>query len=144
MQPRSILIVCVGNICRSPMAMGFFLKSNLNVELNSAGIHAVVGHAADVKAQQAMLDLYDINIERHIAQQLNVQLIQQADLVLVMSHNQVHHIGKLWPTAVGKIFRLGHWQSVDIMDPYGHSQTEFKQCCQLIHRCVDDWIGQFN
>lgn len=144
MQINNILNVCVGNICRSPMAVGFFAAYDVKLQTHSAGISAVIGSFADLKAQDAMLRLHSIDIGSHIARQLNLELIQQADLVLVMTQNQVHHLCKIWPTATGKVFRLGHWQSIDIVDPYGQKQQDFDQCSQLIRTSVENWIRKIN
>ncbi|ANF82908.1 protein tyrosine phosphatase [Acinetobacter sp. NCu2D-2] len=142
MQFKNILVVCVGNICRSPMAEYFFKESYPELNIQSAGIAAMVGHPADVKAKQCMQD-YGINIDAHIAQKLNAQLIKQADLILVMSKNQQQHIEQQWPFAKGKIFRLGHWRHQNISDPYQHDQQFFNETCQLIKQCVNDWKTHF-
>ena len=71
---NSVLIVCVGNVCRSPMAE-VLLKHRLadqykNIQIASAGLGALVGHGADVTAQDLMKKM-DINTSEHKAQQLN-------------------------------------------------------------------------
>ncbi len=138
MQFKNILIVCVGNICRSPMAEYFLKDACPNLEVKSAGIAAMVGHLADDKAKICM-QKHSINMDAHIAQKLNAQLIKHADLVLVMSKNQQQHIEQQWPFAKGKIFRLGHWKDKNITDPYQHDQQFFDETCQLIQQCVADW-----
>jgi protein-tyrosine phosphatase len=90
---KNILVVCVGNICRSPMAE-YFLKTNCpNQHIESAGLSAMVGHHADEKAIHCM-DQFHIDMRPHIAKQINASLIKQADLILVMSTNQAQHIDK--------------------------------------------------
>ena len=98
----------------------------------------MVGHPADEKAQQAMQN-FGIAMHDHIAQQLNSELLQKADLILVMSNRQQQHIERQWPFVKGKIYRLGHWQSTNIADPYQHDQSVFNESCELIQRCVNDW-----
>ena len=78
-------------------------------------------------------------MQGHRAQKLDAALIKQADLILVMSQNQQKHIEQTWPFAKGKTFRLGHWQSKNIADPYQHEQSVFDETCQLIQHCVADW-----
>lgn len=144
MQFQTILNVCLGNICRSPMASGFFSKHYSNKHILSAGIEALVGNSVNAKAQQSMARLHQIDISSHIAQQINYELIHQADLILVMSNRQVYRLIERWPTVTGKVFRLGHWQSLDIVDPYGKSQLDFDQCSKIIENCVQDWIHRIN
>lgn len=138
MDIKNILVVCIGNICRSPMAE-FLLKQDypdLNVE--SAGISGLTGHPADDKAQLCMQRL-NINISAHAAKKLNAQHLKKADLILVMSKNQKSHIEQTWPFTKGKVFRLGHWQNKNIPDPYQHDQAFFDEIFQLIQQCIVDW-----
>ena len=138
MKIKNILVVCIGNICRSPMAEYFLKQEYPHLEIESAGISGLVGHAADKKASLCM-QRFGIDMSPHIAKKLDAQLIKKADLVLVMSQNQQKHIEQTWPFAKGKTFRLGHWQSKNVSDPYRHEQTVFDETSQLIQACVTDW-----
>ena len=138
MKIKNILVVCIGNICRSPMAEYFLKQQYPHLQIESAGIAGVVGHAADEKASLCM-QRFEIDMSAHIAKKLNAELIKKADLVLVMSQNQQKHIEQTWPFAKGKTFRLGHWQSKNIADPYQRDQTFFDDTCQLIQDCIADW-----
>ena len=139
MNIQTILVVCVGNICRSPMAEFFIKQQYPNLSIESAGISALIGHAADDKAITCMLNDYNIDMHSHVARQLDAKLLKKADLVLVMSLNQQKHIEQTWPFAKGKIFRLGHWQNKNVPDPYQHDQEFFNQTCKNIRSHVLDW-----
>lgn len=138
MQIKNILVVCIGNICRSPMAEYLLKQQHPNLHIESAGISGLTGHAADQKAMLCMQRL-GIDMQPHVAKKLNSELIKKADLILVMSQNQQKHIEQTWPFAKGKTFRLGHWQSKNVSDPYQHDQTVFDETSQLIQACVTDW-----
>ena len=138
MKIQNILVVCVGNICRSPMAEYLLKQEHPNLHVESAGISGLVGHPADDKAQLCMLKL-NIDMSAHTAKKLNAELIKKADLILVMSNNQQRHLEQTWPFAKGKVFRLGHWQNKNISDPYQHDQKIFDDTCELIQQCVTDW-----
>ena len=138
MQIRSILVVCVGNICRSPMAEYLLKQDYPQLMIDSAGISGLSGHPADDKAQLCMQHL-GIDISGHIAKKLNAEHLKKADLILVMSKNQQAYIEQTWPFAKGKVFRLGHWQNKNVPDPYQHDQAFFDETCQLIQQCVNDW-----
>ena len=138
MQFQSVLMVCVGNICRSPMAEYFLKQKKPNLLVESAGISGLVGHPADEKARLCM-QRFDIDMSKHVAKKLNADLLKKFDLILVMSHNQQKHIEQTWPFAKGKTFRLGHWQGKNIADPYQHDQQFFDETCLLIQQSVDDW-----
>ena len=138
MQIQNILVVCVGNICRSPMAEYLIKRQHPDLQIDSAGLSAMVGHTADDKAI-ACMDTLDIDMRSHIAKQINAELIKKADLVLVMSSNQQKHIEQKWPFAKGKVFRLGHWQGQNVPDPYKHDQAFFEETCRNIQSYVADW-----
>lgn len=138
MKIQNILVVCVGNICRSPMGEFFFKQECPQLNISSAGISGMIGHSADEKAITCM-DRLNIDMRSHIAQKLNEQHIKNSDLILVMSNRQLRHIEQTWPFAKGKVFRLGHWQNTDIADPYQHDQQFFDNTCRLIQTCVQDW-----
>lgn len=138
MNIQNILVVCVGNICRSPMAEYLLKQQHPLLHIESAGISGLSGHPADAKAQLCMQRLY-IDMVGHIAKKLNAEQLKKADLILVMSNNQQKHIEQTWPFAKGKIFRLGHWQGKNIPDPYQHDQAFFDETSLLIQACVADW-----
>lgn len=138
MQIQNILLVCVGNICRSPMAEYFFKQEFPALKVHSAGISGLVNYPADDKAQQAMLQ-FGISMQEHKARKLNAEMIKQADLILVMSQNQQKHLEQTWPFSKGKTFRLGHWQDKNVADPYQKDQETFNQACLLIQQCTADW-----
>ena len=138
MDIKNILVVCVGNICRSPMAEYLLKQQSSTVHIESAGISGLIGHPADKKAQLCMQRL-DIDMSAHIAKKLNAELLKKADIVLVMSNNQQKHIEQTWPFVKGKVFRLGHSQNKNVPDPYQHDQAFFDDTCQLIQQCVVDW-----
>lgn len=138
MNIQNILVVCVGNICRSPMAEYLLKQQYPQLHIVSAGISGLTGHAADEKAILCMQRL-GIDMSPHIAQKLNTELIKKADLILVMSQNQQKHLEQTWPFAKGKTFRLGHWRGRNAPDPYQHEQLVFNETSQLIQDCISDW-----
>lgn len=138
MQIQNILVICVGNICRSPMGEFLLKKNHPDLHIESAGLSAMVGHSADDKAIACMNQL-NIDMHTHVAKQINAELIKKADLVLVMSTNQQKHIEQTWPFAKGKVFRLGHWQGQNVPDPYKHDQVFFDETCHNIQSYVSDW-----
>ena len=135
--------MCVGNICRSPMAEAL-LKSTLctrpNVyQVSSAGIGALVGHPADNKAKQLMIEK-GIDISEHRADQLNEDMIRKADIILVMESAHKQAIEAKQPSAKGKIFRLGEWGGFDIPDPYQRDHEVFESVMNLIDQGVNQWL----
>jgi protein-tyrosine phosphatase len=138
---RHILIVCVGNICRSPMAEAV-LKHALaprGITVASAGLGALVDYPADAHAV-TLMQQRDLDITAHRAQQLNEALLAEADLVLVMEKAHKRAIEQNEPTARGKIYRLGEWQEQDIPDPYRRPREVFEAALDQIETAVASWL----
>ena len=140
-------MVCIGNICRSPVAEGFILhyfkNNSIAGEVSSAGIYAMVGNSADPHAQTIMRDQFNIDVSQHRARQITKEMVQYYDLVLAMDQEQVTILKKKYPFALGKIYSLGKWRQVDIADPYQQSEVVFYTCIDLIQACVMDWIKKY-
>lgn len=83
MQYQKILIVCAGNICRSPIAEGLLKQSLPDHFIASAGIAALVDHPADDKAIR-VAQVHGLDLSAHKAKQLTPQMCLFADLILVM------------------------------------------------------------
>lgn len=138
---NNLLFVCVGNVCRSPMAEGYFrekLKHKPRVKIASAGIAALVGQSAVAEAQQLMAER-GIDISTHRAQQLSEDLISQADLILVMEDFQKQKIEFIFPHSRGRVHLLGKWGGYEIYDPYKESLEVFAGCLQLIEKSWQEW-----
>lgn len=139
-----ILIVCVGNICRSPMAEAL-LRERLRgrgVAVESAGLAALVGKAVDPEAA-AVLATRGLAADSHVARRITPELIAGADLVLAMDPRQLSAIRAIAPQARGKTFLLGRWiDDADVPDPYGKPRDAFEQAFALIERAVDGWVAR--
>ncbi|TAJ60725.1 low molecular weight protein-tyrosine-phosphatase [Variovorax sp.] len=135
---RSVLVVCIGNICRSPMGEALIAAALPNLNVSSAGVGALVGHAADPLACALMAER-GLNIEAHRARQLTNSMCQEADLILVMDEEQRLHVSQRHPFTRGKLFRLGEVARVDIPDPYRLGRSAFDQALQLIDAGATAW-----
>ena len=138
---RDVLVVCVGNICRSPMAAAMLknaLGEQSGVNLGSAGLGAMVGHPADDHAI-ALMAGRGLDITGHRARQLEPALIKAADLVLVMESGHRQLISELEPATRGKVYRLCEWSDEDVPDPYRQSRAAFEEALALIEQGVRDW-----
>lgn len=138
----SILVVCVGNICRSPMGE-YLLKDNcyrkgMKVSISSAGIGALVGKAADPLAQEVMAE-HDIDVLAHRARQLNDNLVKQNELILVMETWQKEEIEHLYPYARGRVHLLGKWDAAEIADPYKKPKPHFVEAFEKIEQSCRLW-----
>lgn len=134
-----ILVVCTGNICRSPFAEALLRQLCPDKEVASAGTGALVGHAADGTAL-LVGEQMGVDMREHKAQQINEALCRTHDLILVMETYHQGFIARLDPTATGKTMLLGHWlRDKKIHDPYRQSEEYFQVVFKHIKRACEAW-----
>ncbi len=141
-----ILVVCVGNICRSPFGELLLQKKLPHKKVASAGIGAeksgLVGKPADSMAQQVSNEL-GIELNEHKAKQLTSALCAQYDLILVMEKGHLEALTSIAPEARGKTMLFGEWiGKKDIPDPYRQSREAFDFAYQLIEQAADAWAAK--
>lgn len=133
----SILVVCIGNICRSPMAEALLRQMLPAARVSSAGLGALVGRPAEPFAQELMRER-GIDISAHRARQITAELVRDSELVLVMESGQVRDLERVSGTARGRTFRLGHWGDFEIPDPYEQPREAFERALREIERGLVD------
>lgn len=138
----NVLIVCVGNICRSPMAE--FLLRNMvsentsDMTVSSAGLGALVGHPADENVLDIMTEK-TIDISSHRARQLDERMVRENELILVMEYWQQKEIEQRFPFSKGRVHLLGKWNDYEIEDPYKKSRQYFVDAYEKIDRSCQEW-----
>ncbi|WP_099064126.1 protein tyrosine phosphatase [Serratia sp. BW106] len=136
---NSILVVCVGNICRSPT--GECLLKNLlpNKKISSAGLGALVGKPADAIAAEVAMQR-GISLDGHQAQQLTAKMCREYDLILVMEKGHIDSVCRLVPEVRGKTMLYGHWlEQREIADPYRKSREAFEFVYELLDKSAQKW-----
>jgi len=140
----SILVICDGNHCRSPIAEAL-LRSAVGEggpRIESAGLTALEGVPAHPLAQQILAER-GLDISGHRGRQLTLPIALAADLILVMDERQKRECGQLAPSARGRLFLLSHWQPdgrKGIPDPSRGGAKAIYRCFDQISRSVADWI----
>ncbi|HMP82330.1 MAG TPA: ribose 5-phosphate isomerase B [Verrucomicrobiota bacterium] len=141
---KTILFVCTGNVCRSPMAEGLFrhaVQGRGDYRVMSAGLGAPNGQPPSAHAIQAMREL-GIDISSQRSRMLTPDLVRQADYIFGMTHSHVDTIGLLYPLAAEKTFLLREFDETldtfekDISDPIGGSYEIYLGCRDQIEQGI--------
>lgn len=141
---KTILFVCTGNICRSPMAEGLFRHAVAGrgaFRVLSAGIGAIDGQPPSLHAVEAMREL-GIDISRQRSRMLTASLVREADFIFGMTHNHVDSVSLLYPAAAEKTFLLREFDDTldpyekDISDPIGGSYHVYVNCRDQIEQGI--------
>ncbi|ROR98356.1 protein-tyrosine phosphatase [Raoultella terrigena] len=141
---NSILVVCTGNICRSPIGERFLKKALPEKNISSAGTGALVGHAADPSAIR-ISELNGLSLDGHLGQQFTAALGHRYDLILVMEKYHLEKIGRISPELRGKTMLFGHWiEQREIPDPYRKSDEAFASVYRLIERAGQCWVDKLS
>src|ERR1041384_3746763 len=140
---KTVLFVCTGNVCRSPMAEGIFRQAvqGRGYRVMSAGLGAVEGQPPSAYAVQAVREL-GIDISSQRSRMLTPEMVQQADYIFGMTHSHVDTVTLLYPQAAEKTFLLREFDETldtfekDISDPIGGSYEIYLNCRDQIEQGI--------
>lgn len=137
---KNILVVCTGNICRSPTGE-YLLKKELGPGFNvmSAGLGALVDHPAHEISQKVAME-HGVDMSAHRARQINLDILRWADLILVMENGHKQELLSKYPALEGKVFRYGEPQKVDVPDPYRRPEMAFVLAWNYISKLTPYWV----
>jgi glycine hydroxymethyltransferase len=143
---RTILCVCTGNICRSPMAEGL-LRHRLGPHtpwvVKSAGVAAPQGMPASEEAVQALAE-WKLDLGGHRSKPLSPRLVDEAALIVVMTATHAQAVVSRFPEARGKVRMLTSFgasrQPEGIPDPIGLSLDVYRHTRDRIDSAVADVV----
>jgi protein-tyrosine-phosphatase/predicted ATP-grasp superfamily ATP-dependent carboligase len=145
---QTVLVLCKGNVCRSPFAERYLAQhanaQDLPLQVLSAGLDTTA-HEPAYPLAIVMASQYDLDLSTHRTTVISTELVERADLILVMElvHNTM--LFRKFPEACEKTFLLGHFSSrpvTQIRDPYGSTREQFDQCYTVIGQACDGLLGQ--
>ena len=136
----SVLFVCKGNICRSPLAAIYFeslvRRGGRNIRVGSAGLETTPGKPAHSNSKLVARE-HELSLDAHATAQLTRKLVQETDLIVVMEIGQLDRMHRVYPQAAGKVVLLGALDGrgpLEIADPFGREIDHFRVCFDEMRR----------
>lgn len=140
-----VLMVCLGNICRSPLAHGIFadLSTHKNIQVDSAGTAAYhIGNPPDPRSQEVALS-HGIDISGQKARQFTAEDFERYDHIFVMDRSNYSNVMRL-------ATQDHHHSKVELLipntevpDPYYGGYDGFEDCYQMILKACQNRTNAF-
>lgn len=140
----SVLFVCTGNICRSPMAAALFRSkigsdpAALGWDIESTGTWAVKGAPASHNAQLVMQE-WGLDISAHRSKPVDGPLLSRYNLILTMESGHKEALQAEFPEIAGRVHLLSEMvgKNHDIVDPIGSSLEDYEDTAREIDQILN-------
>lgn len=143
---RTILFVCSGNTCRSPLALAAWRvleksgKTPSDTHTDSAGIAALNGRAA-AKHAITVARSWGEDLSEHRSKVLLPRIAQSADRIAIMERAHLSVLQEYFHVPKHKIVLLGSFDPQspgdEILDPFGGPFANYEICAQNLRRAVE-------
>lgn len=149
---RSILFVCLGNICRSPFAAlvaeRYIIETGRTLRVESAGIRTTQAAAPPEEAHVVSAE-YGLSLEGHRPTPLTAELMEAYDVVVVMEYAQLEQLHTLYPALHARVVLLPlfddrtgpGYERHNITDPFGQGLGAFRHCYGRIDHATRRLLG---
>ncbi len=143
---KSILFVCLGNICRSPLAEGIAKKiaseKHLDLTIDSAGTGDWHIGQAPCPNSIKVASLHNIDISGYKGRQVTPEDFSKYDLIVGLDESNMSNLKKLGATQHVKLGHFGY-HDADVPDPYFFDGFEgFDKVFEMIETCVTQLLKE--
>jgi len=144
-KPRSLLFLCYGNICRSPVAESLMRLRYPDFRVQSAGFHHTVGRASPSHIQKAANSL-GIALSNCLSQRVTADMIRDAEVVFLHDLRNYDDFCREFPNETGKVLFLGLFLNppmLEIQDPYDLDDMRTAEITKQISDAADVVANKF-
>jgi glycine hydroxymethyltransferase len=149
---KTVLFICTGNVCRSPMAEGLFRKllgPRTDIRVMSAGVSAVRGQAASLHTVEVLRRL-GIDLSQFRSQPLTEDIVAQATWIFAMTRSHLDTIHLLFPEAADRAYLVCELdpeiaaRTLDIPDPIGLGLDAYERTRDILNRALPSLLHFIN
>jgi protein-tyrosine-phosphatase len=147
---KSVLFVCTGNTCRSPMAEGLFrhaVSDYNDIDVGSAGVFASKGSKASAETIKT-LRKRNITLDSFQSRPVTESLIRNATHVFAMTEGHLAHLEERFPDSADKFYLLREFVQSgekriikDVPDPIGMGLEAYEEVAQVIEKALPSLIA---
>jgi len=147
-----LLVICSGNICRSPMVAEYLRHRAAHAGLShlvvgSAGTLGIHGRAAADEAIETLSEA-GLDLSSHRSKGIDDADVRSSDWVIAMARDHVEYMLHEYPDASARVLLLRAFEhgttpvqlAADLDDPIGHSIAHYREQFQTIRLCVDHLV----
>ena len=138
---KTVLFICTGNTCRSPMAEGLLkasIKGDSNIRVISAGVAAMPGQLVSRETQEILSENGGA-LKGFKSQQVDEVLLKEADLVIAMTSAHADRVRQFFSAHVGEVNLLCDYidpseglAGADIPDPIGMGKAAYEEVAEVM------------
>jgi protein-tyrosine phosphatase len=154
---KSVLFICLGNICRSPFAERIFSKyssNSNNIISYSAGIHVEYPKSPPLEAIISAKE-FSVSLDDHSSRKIEYSMIESYDMVIAMEVWQYKYLRKMYLEFEDKIFLLplfdikykkseSKYDHFNIKDPFGKGISYYNECFKRIEINIESLFDLIN
>ena len=145
---KSVLFVCLGNICRSPLCEGiakdYVEQKSLGFFVDSAGTGDWHTGEAPCEGSQKVAKMHGIDISAHKARQITKEDIKNFDIIVALDSKNLADLQAMGAREAVLLGDFGY-EGADVPDPYFFNGFEgFKKVFAMCETCVRNLIDEYS
>jgi len=141
--PQSVLVLCHGNICRSPFSAALLKRLAPDLRVASAGFYPKDNRSSPDFMQRAARE-FSVDLSGHRSQRVTAEIVAEYDLVVIMDRRNYRHLKQEFPAALSKTVFLGMLDTpphLETADPYDLPYDEAVAVCAELEGATSNLAG---